>query len=158
MRGFIHILQTLRRTFTCRYCQKTIDPTKTEYITASGKQLLTLLQSSAAVIPVPLLQDAIGVALNTIEVCKVPAKQQLISLSLPTKDVGPFNNVEGLLVGAEGYRNGRGDPWCGRPVRYVFVFPFTTVANPFSFNPLHPLGLRTVRITGTAVKHTGNYR
>ena len=41
------------------------------YITASGKQVLTLLQSAAAIIPVPLLQDAIGVALKIIEVCEV---------------------------------------------------------------------------------------
>lgn len=41
------------------------------YITASGKQALILLQSAAAVIPVPLLQEAIGVALKIIEVCEV---------------------------------------------------------------------------------------
>ena len=43
----------------------------TKYITASGKQVLTLLQSAAAVIPVPLLQEAIGVAVKIIEVCEV---------------------------------------------------------------------------------------
>jgi hypothetical protein len=46
-------------------------PTATQYITASGKQALALLQSAASVIPVPLLQDAIGVALKIIEVCEV---------------------------------------------------------------------------------------
>jgi len=45
--------------------------TKTEYIVATGKELLTLLQSAAGVIPVPLLQDAIGVALKIIQVCEV---------------------------------------------------------------------------------------
>jgi hypothetical protein len=46
-------------------------PTMTKYITASGKQVLTLLQSAAAVIPVPMLQEAIGVAVKIIEVCEV---------------------------------------------------------------------------------------
>lgn len=41
------------------------------YITASGKQVLTLLQSAAAVIPVPMLREAIGVAVKIIEVCEV---------------------------------------------------------------------------------------
>lgn len=45
-------------------------PTTTKYITASGKQALTLLQSAAAVIPVPFLQEAIGVALKIIDVCE----------------------------------------------------------------------------------------
>ena len=43
----------------------------TKYITASGKQVLTLLRSAAAVIPVPLLQEVIGVAVKIIEVCEV---------------------------------------------------------------------------------------
>ena len=46
-------------------------PTITKYITASGKQALTLLQSAASLIPVPFLQEAIGVALKIIEVCEV---------------------------------------------------------------------------------------
>ena len=46
-------------------------PTRTKYITASGKQVLTLLKSAAAVIPVPMLQEAIGVAVKIIEVCQV---------------------------------------------------------------------------------------
>jgi hypothetical protein len=46
-------------------------PTATQYITASGKQALALLQSAASVIPVPLLQDAIKVALKVIETCEV---------------------------------------------------------------------------------------
>ena len=46
-------------------------PTTTKYITASGKQVLTLLQSAAAVIPVPMLKEAIGVAIKIIEVCQV---------------------------------------------------------------------------------------
>ncbi|KIM39270.1 hypothetical protein M413DRAFT_29445 [Hebeloma cylindrosporum] len=45
-------------------------PTTKQYIVASGKQSLTLLQSAASVIPVPLLQEAIGVALKIIEVCE----------------------------------------------------------------------------------------
>ena len=45
-------------------------PATIDYIMAGGKQVLILLQSAAkglvslAVIPVPLLQDAIGVALK----------------------------------------------------------------------------------------------
>ena len=46
-------------------------PTKTKYIIASGKQVLTLLQSAATVIPVPMLREAIGVAVKIIEVCEV---------------------------------------------------------------------------------------
>ena len=38
---------------------------------ASGKQALTLLQSAAAIIPVPMLQEAIGVAFKIIEACEV---------------------------------------------------------------------------------------
>ena len=46
----------------------------------------------------------------------------------------PSNAVEGLLAGTGGHGNARGDPCCGRPVRYMMVaFPFTTVANPCSF-------------------------
>jgi hypothetical protein len=43
----------------------------TKYITASGKEVLTLLQSAAALIPVPMLREAIGVAVKIIEVCGV---------------------------------------------------------------------------------------
>jgi hypothetical protein len=43
----------------------------------------------------------------------------------------PFNIVEGSLASAEGYGNERGDPGCGRPVRYVRRFhhrlPTTTL-------------------------------
>ena len=42
----------------------------TEYITATGKQALLLLQSAGALIPVPLIQEAIGVALKIIEPCE----------------------------------------------------------------------------------------
>jgi len=38
---------------------------------ATGKQALALLHSTASVIPVPLLQDAIRVAMTIIEVCEV---------------------------------------------------------------------------------------
>ncbi|PPR03756.1 hypothetical protein CVT26_005795 [Gymnopilus dilepis] len=43
-------------------------PTTAQYVTASGKEVLTILESAAGVIPVPLLQEAIGVALKIIEV------------------------------------------------------------------------------------------
>jgi len=39
----------------------------TKYIAASKKQVLTLLRSAAAVIPVPMLHEAIGVAVKIIE-------------------------------------------------------------------------------------------
>jgi hypothetical protein len=46
-------------------------PTKTQYIMATGKQALELLHSAASVIPVPLLQDVIRVAIKIIETCEV---------------------------------------------------------------------------------------
>ena len=47
---------------------RTAVPTTTDYITATGKEVLIVLQSAAKVIPVP---DAIGVALKIIQVCEV---------------------------------------------------------------------------------------
>ena len=46
-------------------------PTTANYITATGKQALTLLQSAASLIPVPLIKEAIGVAIKIIELCEV---------------------------------------------------------------------------------------
>jgi hypothetical protein len=46
-------------------------PTTKTYIAASGKQALMLLQSAAGLIPVPLIKEAIGVALKIIQVCEV---------------------------------------------------------------------------------------
>ena len=46
-------------------------PSTTKYITATGKQALILLQSAAALIPVPMIQEAIGVALKIIGLCEV---------------------------------------------------------------------------------------
>jgi hypothetical protein len=50
---------------------RTVVPTTTDYITATGKEILTVLHSAAKAIPVPLLQEAIGVALKIIQVCEV---------------------------------------------------------------------------------------
>jgi hypothetical protein len=50
---------------------RAVVPTTTEYVAATGKEVLTLLQSAAGVMPVPLLQDAIGVALKIIRLCEV---------------------------------------------------------------------------------------
>ena len=50
---------------------QTIVPTKLEYTVATGKEVLTLLRSAFGVMPVPLLQDAIGVALKVIQLCEV---------------------------------------------------------------------------------------
>ena len=46
-------------------------PTTAQYITATGKQALTLLQSAAPFIPVPLIKAAVDIALKIIEVCEV---------------------------------------------------------------------------------------
>ena len=43
-----------------------IIPTTAKYITATGKQ-----KSAASLIPVPLIKEAIGVALKVIELCEV---------------------------------------------------------------------------------------
>ena len=46
-------------------------PTTTQYINATGKQTLTLLQTAAPFIPVPLIKEAVDVAFKIIEVCEV---------------------------------------------------------------------------------------
>jgi hypothetical protein len=46
-------------------------PTKTDYAVATVKEVLTMAQSAASVIPVPFLQEAIGVALKIIQLCEV---------------------------------------------------------------------------------------
>ena len=46
-------------------------PTKTDYALATVREVLTLAQSAASVIPVPFLKEAIGVALKIIQVCEV---------------------------------------------------------------------------------------
>ena len=50
---------------------QSIVPTKKDYATATVKEVLTLAQSAASVIPVPFLKEAIGVALKIIQVCEV---------------------------------------------------------------------------------------
>ncbi|KIM42757.1 hypothetical protein M413DRAFT_26755 [Hebeloma cylindrosporum] len=49
---------------------RTVIPTTTAYTIATVKEVLTLSQSAAAVVPVPFLQEAIGVALKIIQVCE----------------------------------------------------------------------------------------
>ena len=46
-------------------------PTKTDYALATVKEVLTLAQSAASMIPVPFLKEAIGVALKIIQICQV---------------------------------------------------------------------------------------
>ena len=46
-------------------------PTKTDYAMATVKEVLTLAQSAASMIPVPFLKEALGVALKIIQVCEV---------------------------------------------------------------------------------------
>jgi hypothetical protein len=50
---------------------QSVVPTKTDYAVATVKEVLTLAQSAASVIPVPFLKDAIGVALKIIQLCEV---------------------------------------------------------------------------------------
>ena len=53
-------------------------PSTAKYITATGKQALMLLQSAATLIPVPLIKEAIEVAIKIIElcqVCKIPPRK-----------------------------------------------------------------------------------
>ena len=46
-------------------------PTKRDYAMVTVKEVLTLAQSAASVIPVPFLQEAIGVAIKIIQLCEV---------------------------------------------------------------------------------------
>ena len=69
--GLIHVLWTLTNIRIQNLLSENIVPTTTQYIMATGKQALALLQSAASVIPVPLLQDAIGIAVKIIQVCGV---------------------------------------------------------------------------------------
>ena len=50
---------------------QSVVPTKTDYTIATVKEVLTLSQSAASVIPVPFLKEAIGVALKIIQLCEV---------------------------------------------------------------------------------------
>ena len=51
--------------------QLSVVPTKTDYAIATVKEVLTLAQSAASVVPVPFLQEAIGIALKIIQLCEV---------------------------------------------------------------------------------------
>ena len=46
-------------------------PTTKDYAMATVKEVLTLSQSAAGVMPVPFLREAIGVALKIIQLCEV---------------------------------------------------------------------------------------
>jgi hypothetical protein len=50
---------------------ESIVPKTKDYAVATVKEILTLSQSAAAVVPVPFLPAAIGVALKIIQVCEV---------------------------------------------------------------------------------------
>ena len=50
---------------------QSVVPSKTDYAMATAKEVLTLAQSAASVIPVPFLKEAIGVALKIIQLCDV---------------------------------------------------------------------------------------
>ena len=50
---------------------QSVVPTKKDYAMATVKEVLTLAQSAASVIPVPFLEEAIGVALKIIQLCEV---------------------------------------------------------------------------------------
>jgi hypothetical protein len=71
--GLIHVVWPLTSICIQILSENTrpVSPTKTQYIMATGKQALELLHSAASVIPVPLLQDVIRVAIKVIETCEV---------------------------------------------------------------------------------------
>jgi len=50
---------------------QSVVPTKTNYAMATVKEVLTLAQSAASVVPVPFLKQAIEVALKIIQLCEV---------------------------------------------------------------------------------------
>ena len=50
---------------------QSVVPSKTDYAMATVKEVLTLAQSAASVIPVPFLKEAIGIALKIIQLCDV---------------------------------------------------------------------------------------
>ena len=61
----VHVIQNLFGN------SQSVVPTKTDYTVATVKEVLTLSQSAAGVMPVPFLQEAIEVALKIIQVCEV---------------------------------------------------------------------------------------
>jgi hypothetical protein len=71
--GLLHVLCPLTSICIQILSENTrsVVPTKTQYIMATGKQTLELLHSAASLIPVPLLQDVIRVAIKIIETCEV---------------------------------------------------------------------------------------
>ena len=50
---------------------QSVVPTKKDYAIATVREVLTLSQSAASVIPVPFLKEAISVALKIIQICEV---------------------------------------------------------------------------------------
>ena len=50
---------------------QSIVPKKTDYAIATVKEVLSLAQTTASVIPVPFLKEAIIVALKIIQLCEV---------------------------------------------------------------------------------------
>jgi len=57
--------------------EKTSVPTTREYVATSGNEVVKVLQSAAELIPVPLLRDALGVAIKVIEACEVSSPHML---------------------------------------------------------------------------------
>jgi len=51
--------------------EKYVIPETREYVAASGKGVIMVLRSAAELVPVPLLKDALGLAIKIIEVCEV---------------------------------------------------------------------------------------
>ena len=72
VRGLIHILPYLTHIWIQKSSEnfREVIPTTAQYIMATGKQALKVLQSAAVFIPVPLIREAIGVALKIMEVCE----------------------------------------------------------------------------------------
>ena len=79
-------------------------PSTAKYIMATGKQALKVLQSAAAFIPVPLIREAVGVALKIIEVCEEQCEVCKIPLRKGCKTVNNILSLEYIHRRSKGPR------------------------------------------------------
>jgi len=115
--GLVHVLWTLTSIFIQKLFENTraVVPTTTQYIKATGKEALALLQTAASVIPVPLLRDAIGVAMKIIEVCEVRGILHMKATTWFTYDMYLLGGISCPTRGQRVTREGRPsyDRYCG---------------------------------------------
>jgi len=115
--GLVHVLWTLTSICIQKLSENTraVVPTTTQYIKATGKEALALLQAAAGVIPVPLLRDAIGVAMKIIEVCEVRGILHMKSTTRFTYDIYLSGGISCPTRGQRVTREGRPshDRYCG---------------------------------------------